>query len=66
MIAVTVLVDQDRLDAVAEALRRSGLLVDEVHAGIGVVSGRVPPDRLAGLHEVDGVLSIEAERTYEL
>ena len=48
------------------ALRAAGLTVTQELPGIGVVSGEIAEDRVAVLGGVDGVGSVEPERSFQL
>lgn len=59
-------VDADRFADVVSAVRAAGLTVTQELPGIGVVSGEIAEDRVAALGGIDGVDSVEPERTFQL
>jgi len=61
-VPVTILVEPDRFDAVLHELARAQVRVDAELRAIGTISARVPPDRLAAIGDIDGVLAVEPER----
>jgi hypothetical protein len=66
MAEVTVTVSDDhlgRIEEVADELRARGMTVDQVLATVGVISGRLPDDRMTTLDAVDGVAAVEQSRT---
>ena len=67
--AVIVTVDDAhlaRLDAVAEALRRHGLQVEQVLSEVGLIAGQLPAGRALGELRVEGVAAVEEARTVRL
>lgn len=56
----------DDLDGVVERLRAAGLHVHDTLGGLGTVIGSVPSARLASLSAIDGVDSVERDRSYQL
>lgn len=69
MVHITVTVGQEQLAGisdVAERLRSEGMEVDRVLASIGVITGTVADDRRKALEAVDGVESVDDERTFQL
>ena len=65
-IDVTVLVSDSHkgdLPKVATALKAKGFTLKESMGAIGVLTGSVPADAVAGLSSVPGVASVEQERT---
>jgi len=69
MVSISVTVDDEHLtgidDVVAE-LRASGMQVDQVLGGVGVISGSVPEDRQQSLQAVAGVKSVEASHHFHI
>ena len=69
MVSISVTVDDEHLtgidDVVAE-LRASGMQVDQVLGGVGVISGSVPEDRQQSLQAVAGVKSVEASHHFQV
>ena len=67
--AVIVTVDdahRAQVDAVAEALRRHGLRVEQVLSEVGLIAGQLPAGRALGELRVDGVAAVEEARTVRL
>jgi hypothetical protein len=56
----------DRLPEVVERLRAAGMQVDQALGAIGVVTGSVEADQLRHLSQVDGALSIESSRDFQI
>ncbi|WP_425246176.1 hypothetical protein [Streptomyces sp. NEAU-NA10] len=65
-VGVILAVDPDRFADVVEALRRSGLTVTSEQPILGTLSGTVAEDRIPALRAVDGVESVDRERTIRL
>ncbi|MFF4019233.1 hypothetical protein [Streptomyces sp. NPDC001843] len=65
-VGVVLAVDPDRFDEVVEAARRIGLAVTAEQPLLGTLSGSIPEDRIARLQVLDGVDSVDRERTYRL
>lgn len=63
---VELAVDPDRLDTVLPAIEEAGATVEQVLAGLGVVSVRAPRSALAAIEAVDGVSAVEPEREVQL
>jgi hypothetical protein len=67
-IAVTIRIAKDaegRLDAVVTALKAAGLSNAEVRTRFLMVQGDVSAAGRAALEAVDGVLSVQADRSYK-
>lgn len=62
---ITVAVSGDAR-AVAEGLRAAGMDVDQVLGAAGIVTGSVAAGMRAGLTDVPGVASVEAEHTFQI
>jgi hypothetical protein len=56
----------DRIEEVADELRRAGLNVKEILGSIGVITGRAEPSIRAELAGITGVTNIEDELTVQL
>jgi len=54
---------QPRLAELVERLRQAGLQDEQELAAIGVVVGRVAPERIGSLSRVAGVTSVERSRS---
>ncbi|MFC9235052.1 hypothetical protein ACFTZK_01015 [Streptomyces decoyicus] len=65
-VGVILAVDPDRFAEAVEALRRAGLTVTGEQATLGTLSGTVAEDRIPALEAVDGVESVDRERTIQL
>ncbi|MET9914123.1 hypothetical protein ABZZ74_46710 [Streptomyces sp. NPDC006476] len=65
-VGVILAVDPDRLADVIEALRRAGLTVTGEQPLLGTLSGTVAEDRIPALEAIDGVDSVDRERTIRL
>ncbi|MBL3668898.1 hypothetical protein JL475_23455 [Streptomyces sp. M2CJ-2] len=65
-VGVVLAVDPDRFAEVVAALRRAGLTVTGEQPILGTLSGTVPEDRIPALEAVDGVDSLDRERTIRL
>ncbi|MEU6526547.1 hypothetical protein ABZ892_27865 [Streptomyces sp. NPDC046924] len=65
-VGVVLAVDPDRFAEVVEALRRAGLTVTGEQPALGTLSGTVAEDRIPALEAVDGVASVDRERTVQL
>ncbi|MES9523742.1 hypothetical protein [Streptomyces capoamus] len=66
LVGVILAVDPDRFAEVVEALRRAGLTVTGEQPVLGTLSGTVAEDRIPALEAVDGVESVDRERTVRL
>lgn len=69
MAHVSIIVDDAHLDsigAVADELRSRGLQVDQVLGDLGIITGSVAPGQRASLEAVDGVASVDEERTFRV
>ncbi|MFD0279178.1 hypothetical protein ACFVHB_35505 [Kitasatospora sp. NPDC127111] len=62
-VGVILAVDPGRYAEVTESLRRAGLTVTGEQPVLGTLSGTVAEDRIAALEAVDGVESVDRERT---
>lgn len=63
---LTVLVDDDHkndLSKVANALEEKGFIVHQILHEIGVLSGSAPAKSVSTLASIQGVISVEEERT---
>ncbi|MDP9436932.1 MAG: hypothetical protein M3P93_17815 [Actinomycetota bacterium] len=60
-IGVLVRVDRTR-DRVVQDLTAAGMQVERVMRRLGVVSGTVPREQLAGLGRIEGVTAVERDR----
>lgn len=65
-VGVILAVDPDRFSEAVEALRRAGLTVTGEQPALGTLSGTVAEDRIPALEVVDGVASVDQERTIHL
>ncbi|SOD86297.1 hypothetical protein [Streptomyces sp. Ag109_G2-15] len=65
-VGVILSVDPDRFAHVVEALRRTGLTVTGEQPVLGTLAGTIAEDRIPELSRVDGVESVDRERTYRL
>lgn len=65
-VRINVVVDDERFDAVKEALTESGVEIDEEQRTIGTVAGRVGSDQVDEIARLDGVLAVEPEETIQL
>lgn len=65
-VGVILAVDPDRFAEVIEALRRAGLTVTGEQPVLGTLSGTVAEERIPALEAVDGVESVDRERTLRL
>lgn len=69
MAHVSVSIDDEHLSSlsdVVQALRASGLQVEQVLDGMGVVTGSVPEEQRRSLELVPGVLSVDRSLSYQL
>ena len=67
--SVVVAVDDAHLGAIAEVadrLRGAGMTIERTHELLGTVTGWTEGGDIAALRAVDGVASVERERTYRL
>ncbi|UUU33651.1 hypothetical protein JIX56_29490 [Streptomyces sp. CA-210063] len=65
-VGVVLAVDPDRFAEVVEALRRAGLTVTGEQPILGTLSGTVAEERIPDLEAIDGVESLDRERTIQL
>ncbi|MFG2023503.1 hypothetical protein [Streptomyces sp. NPDC048825] len=65
-VGVILAVDPDRFAEVVEALRQAGLTVTGEQPVLGTLSGTVAEDRIPALEAVDGVDSVDRDRTVQL
>ncbi|MGI5196101.1 hypothetical protein ACQEVY_21015 [Streptomyces sp. CA-288835] len=65
-VGVIIAVDLDRFAEVVEALRQAGLTVTGEQPILGTLSGTVAEDRIPALEAVDGVDSVDRDRTVQL
>ena len=65
-VAVVLSVDPERLDDVLAASSGAGLEDAQPLAAVGVITGRIHPDRVARLEALDGVQAVEVERRFQL
>jgi hypothetical protein len=65
-VGVVLAVDPDRFAEAVESLRRAGLTVTSEQPALGVLSGTVAEHRIGALEAVDGVNSVDRERTMRL
>ncbi|WP_328769906.1 hypothetical protein [Streptomyces sp. NBC_00286] len=65
-VGVIIAVDPDRFAEVVEALRQAGLTVTGEQPILGTLSGTVAEDRIPALEAVDGVDSVDRDRTVQL
>ena len=56
----------DRIDEVVARLEAAGVQVQRVLEAIGVIVATVDPERRHALGEIEGVASIEQDRTVQL
>lgn len=65
-VGVILSVDPGRFAEVVEALRRTGLTVTGEQPVLGTLSGTIAADRIPELARLDGVETVDRERTYRL
>ncbi|MDT0610448.1 hypothetical protein [Streptomyces lancefieldiae] len=65
-VGVNLAVDPDRFAEVVEVLRHVGLTVTGEQPILGTLSGTIVEDRVPALEAVDGVESVDRERTVQL
>lgn len=65
-VGVVLAVDPDRFDQVVDALRGVGLRVTSEQPLLGSLSGTAEENRLPALAAVDGVLSLDRDRSVSL
>ncbi|MEV5493466.1 hypothetical protein AB0L47_36795 [Streptomyces bobili] len=65
-VGVVVAVDRDCFMEAVEGLRQAGLTVTSEQPVLGTLSGTVTEDRINALEAVDGVNSVDRERTTRL
>lgn len=61
---ISVTVDEEHLSHmsnVAEMLEQSGMQVEQVLSGVGIITGTAPEERKPALESVEGVASIDEE-----
>ena len=66
---ISITVDDDHLQdvaGVAEALRASGMQVDQVLGAVGIISGSVPSGRRQAVQRVPGVASVEGPLSFQV
>lgn len=69
MVHVSVTVDDGHLEQigrVADALRNSGMQVEQVLDALGMITGSVSEDRRSSLGDIAGVVSVDAEMGIQL
>jgi hypothetical protein len=64
LVRVVVAVDPDRYATVVDTLRAAGVVVDDEWPTTGTLAGRLPTTLLADIRACDGVVAVEAERTF--
>jgi hypothetical protein len=57
---------RNNLADVADRLRAAGMKVDQELASIGVLTGSADAAKVEALGEVEGVVSVEPQATYQL
>ncbi|QKV96524.1 hypothetical protein HUT19_36520 [Streptomyces sp. NA02950] len=65
-VGVILSVDPDRFAEVVAAARRAGLTVTREQDVLGSLSGTIEEDRIPALEAVDGVDSVDRDRTVRL
>lgn len=65
-VGVILAVDPDRFADVVDAVRRAGLTVTGEQPILGTLSGTVTEDRIPALKAVDGVESVDRDRSVRL
>ncbi|MBG0850629.1 hypothetical protein I2W78_01840 [Streptomyces spinoverrucosus] len=65
-VGVILAVDPDRFAELVETLRRAGLTVTGRQPALGTLSGTAPEDLIPTLEAIDGVDSVDRERTVRL
>ncbi|WP_055526249.1 hypothetical protein [Streptomyces graminilatus] len=65
-VGVVLAVDPDRFAEVVDAARRAGLTVKAEQPTLGTLSGTIAEDRVPALKAVDGVESVDRDRTIRL
>ncbi|MCP9210879.1 hypothetical protein [Streptomyces cucumeris] len=65
-VGVILSVDPDRFAEVVAAARRAGLTVTGEQEVLGSLSGTIAEDRIPALEAVDGVESVDRDRTVRL
>lgn len=58
--------DGQALPDVVAALRRAGMVVDDVLEPLGMVTGSIDPEALGSLRAVPGVSHVERQRGFQL
>ncbi len=54
------------LGSVVDSLRARGMQVEQVLEGLGVITGTAPSDVREALTDVEGVVSVDEQQTYQL
>lgn len=57
---------RNNLAEVADRLRAAGMKVDQELASIGVLTGSADEAKVKALREVEGVVNVEPQETYQL
>ncbi|WUD70314.1 hypothetical protein OG937_45760 [Streptomyces sp. NBC_00510] len=65
-VGVILAVDPDRFADVVIALRQAGLTITSQQPILGTLSGTITENRIPALQAIDGVESLDRERTTEL
>ena len=65
-VTINVLVELDRIDEVAKALENAGLAIERRNPTIGTISGRVDSASVPTVRKTDGVIAIEADRSFSV
>ncbi len=68
-VQVTISIDDahlEQIDQVADQLKAAGLDVDQAMSTLGIVTGSVDSDKMSALSEVEGVGSVEVDKTITL
>lgn len=61
---ISVTVDEEHLSKVAnvaETLKQSGMQVEQVLRGVGIITGTAPEGQKTALESVEGVVSVDEE-----
>ena len=56
----------DQIEQVAQCLQAAGMIIESTLPLVGIISGQVDGDRLATLHNCEGVQDIEMEQSYQI
>ena len=62
-------VDEDHLDkisSVVKNLQSAGLYVEQLMENLGIITGSCDSSNVQALSQVEGVSSVETERTYQI